>query len=189
MSGAGLDVKVRGIPDLRAALSSIPAKLRVRALREALRAAGLVVRNAARARAPVISASAPAVRLGYRKPGTLRRAISVRNSKIARQQGDVGVFINVRPAPGAKFKTLRSATGGLKLRLKVRGSQRGAKSPTDPYYWRWVNFGHKTKGGHMVPGTHFLEAGADRLEAALGVFQARIIPAIERLNQRNAPAP
>ena len=101
----------------------------------------------------------------------------------------MGVFVNVRPAPGAKFKTLRSATGGLKMRLKVRGSQRGTKSPLDPYYWRWVNFGHTTRGGRMLPGVRFLEAGADRLSAALDVFQARIGPAIERLNQRQAPAP
>lgn len=112
-----LEVKVTGIPDLRAQLRSIPQKLRKRALRTALAAGARVVRDEARRLAPVISASAPAVLKGYRKPGTVRRAIAVRTSKLARRSGDVGVFVNVRPA---------------------KRGQRGAKNPNDPFYWRWL---------------------------------------------------
>ncbi len=57
-----ITAKVTGIADLRAALSSIPAKLRVRALRNALAAGARVVQKAARAATPVINASAMAVR-------------------------------------------------------------------------------------------------------------------------------
>jgi hypothetical protein len=111
-----IEARVTGIPDLRAQLRSIPEKLRKRALRTALAAGARVVRNEAQRLAPVISASAPAVLKGYRKPGTVRKAIAVRTSKIARRSGDVGVFVNVRPA---------------------KKGMRGAKNPNDPFYWRW----------------------------------------------------
>lgn len=171
-----VEARVLGIPDLKAALSSIPAKLRKRALRNALAAAGRVVRDAARQAAPVLRGVAP-----YRQRGTVRKAINVRTSKIARRAGDVGVFINVKPA---------------------KAGQRGAKSKTDPFYWRWLNFGwtpatgprsalaKRNRRAHMrssapaVPGHHFLEAGAKRLGHALEVFKAKIGPAIAKLNNK-----
>lgn len=148
-----VEAKVSGIPDLKAALLSIPAKLRKRALRNALAAGARLIRDEARRHAPVLSASA---RAPFRTPGLVRKSIVVRTSKIARRAGDVGVFVNVRPAP--------------------RG-QRGAKSRTDPYYWRWMEFG---KTGYV--GRAFLQRGARRLNDALQVFIDRIGPQIQKLN-------
>lgn len=176
-----LGAKVRGLPDLALALRGIPEKLRKRVLRNALAAGARVVRDEAR------RAAAPDLReprrAPHRAPGTMRKAIVVRTSKRDRRAGDVGVFVNVRPAkPG----------------------QRGAKSRTDPFYWRWVNFGWNAAGrrtngrgaqgkryrrflsGHvgmkMIPGRHFLEAGARRLDEALRVFIANVGPQIRKLN-------
>ena len=181
-----ITAKVTGIPDLREALRGIVPKLRVRALRNALAAGARVVQKAARDATPSIAAGAPAVRRGYRKPGTVRQAISVRTSKQARAEGNVGVFVNVRPAPGAKFKTVRASIFGIKLkqRRQVRASQRGAKSPNDPFYWRFLEFGtrHSRAFG-------FLRKGAGALPQALQVCIAKIGPAIEKLNQPKAPAP
>lgn len=154
---------VSGIPDLREALRGIVPKLRVRALRNALAAGARIIQKAARASTPVIRPTALAVRKGYRKPGTVRKAISVRTSKVARKAGNVGVFVNVRPE---------------------KKGRRGAKVPTDPYYWRWVNFGAK----HIKP-FGFLEKGAAKLPEALAVFIAKISPAIQKLNKPKAPAP
>lgn len=181
-----ITAKVTGIADLRAALSSIPAKLRVRALRNALAAGARVVQKAARAATPVINASALPVRLGYRKPGTVKQAISVRTSKAARQAGNVGVFVNVRPAKGAKFKTSTKRLLGLQIRRKTltRASQRGAKSPNDPFYWRFLAFGTK----HMR-AFGFMEKGAAALPQALQVFLQKIGPAIDKLNRPKAPPP
>jgi len=169
-----IEAKVTGIPDLKAALSSIPAKLRVRALRNALAAGARVVQKAARNATPVISASSLAVRKGYRKPGTVKKAISVRTSKVARKAGDVGVFVNVRPAKGSKFRS----------GVKVRVSQRGAKSPNDPYYWRWLAFGTKN-----MRAFDFIDKGVQQLPQALQVFLVKIIPQIEKMNKPKAPAP
>jgi HK97 gp10 family phage protein len=180
-----IEAKVTGIPDLREALRGIVPKLRVRALRNALAAGARVVQAAARAATPVLNASSFAVRKGYRKPGTVRRAISVRTSKVAKRAGDVGVFVNVKPAKGAQFKTeTRGVFIKSKVRVLKRASQRGAKVPTDPYYWRFIQWGTK----HMA-ARDFLMKGADKLPQALQVFIAKIIPAIDKLNKPKAPAP
>ena len=104
---------VTGIPDFKAALANVNAQLKRRILRNALAAGARVVRDDAKARAPVIAASAQPVRRGVRRPGTVKQAIAVRTSKQARREGNVGVFVNVRPA---------------------KGGTRGAKSPSDPFY-------------------------------------------------------
>lgn len=184
-----IEAKVVGIPDLREALRGIAPKLRVRALRNALAAGARVVRGAARAATPVIDAFSTPVRMGYRKPGTVRKAISVRTSKMARKAGNVGVFVNVRPAKKAN---------------------RGSKNPNDPFYWRFLEFGTQARrrgersmsvvNGRLRLRRHsantgatkahkFLQRGAEMLPAALAVFLTKIGPAIEKLNRPKAPAP
>ncbi len=164
MQGDGISAKVTGLPDLKAALLAIPRELRRRALRNALAAGARAVRDEAKRRAPVLKVStyagASAIRRGVRKPGTLQKAIVVRTSKIARRAGNVGVFVNVRPA---------------------KGGNRGAKSPNDPYYWRWQEFGWNGPGG-AKPGARFLQAGANKLMEALRIFSDRIGPQISKFN-------
>jgi len=183
------EAKVSGLPDLRAALLGIAPKLRKRALRTALAAGARVVRDAAKRATPVIKAP-----VRGRKPGTVRDAISVRTSKRDSKSGDVGVFVNVRPAKGAVYR-------GGKL---VKGSQRGRLSENDPYYWRWLNWGwnpssratggagaagkaqrrklSKAGGPAKIPGALFLEKGAAAIAQALEVFKAKIGPAVQKLN-------
>ena len=177
---------VTGIPDLRAALAGIVPKLRVRALRNALAAGARLVQKAARGAVPTISTTSLAVRKGYRKPGTVRQAISVRTSKAARAAGNVGVFVNVRPAKGARYRTRTTNVIGIKIRNRtlVRASQRGAKSPNDPFYWRFLEFGTKRTRKY-----EFLQRGAEQLGAARDVFIAKITASIEKLNRPKAPAP
>ena len=184
---AGDVVKVEGLAELREALLSLPAKLRRQALRTALAAGARAFRDEARRLAPVLSA--PVIRKGkvIRNPGTLRKAISVRTSKVARANGDVGVFVNVKPAPGAKFKTTKKNFLGLryKVREQTRLSQRGADSPTDPYYWRWQEFGTKN-----MPARPFLRPAAEAMQAeALRRIEKTLGPAIQKLNtKRNTAA-
>jgi HK97 gp10 family phage protein len=150
MAADGITAKVRGLPDLRRALLSIPDKLRKRALRNALAAGAREVQKEARRLTPIMIGRSP-----YRTPGLLRKAISVRTSKIARRAGDVGVFVNVRPAKKGK---------------------RGAKSASDPFYWRFVEFGTA-----KMRGRGFLQSGARKLADALRVFTQKIGPQIQRL--------
>jgi len=182
----GIKATVTGLPDLREALRGIVPKLRVRAVRNALAAGARLVQRAEKAAVPVLSASSPAVRKGWRKPGTVRDAISVRTSKTARSAGNVGVFVNVRPAKGSKFKTTTARFLGMKLktRTQTRVSQRGAKSPSDPYYWRWLAFGTR-----KMDKRDFLDKGIAALDGALAVIMPKIVAAIDKLNRPKAPAP
>lgn len=162
--GGGVVIKatVTGIPDLKAALANVSAQLKRRILRNALAAGARVVRDDAKARTPVIAASAQPVRRGVRRPGTVKQAIVVRTSKQARRDGNVGVFVNVRPA---------------------KSGARGAKSPTDPFYWRWLEFGTR----FMQPRS-FLQRAADRLPEALQVFIASAGRQIDKLNNPGGKA-
>lgn len=173
-SAAGIGATVQGIPDLRAALQGIVPKLRRQALRNALAAGARVIQREARARAPVLQMSAP-----YRKAGTVRDAIKVRTSPQAKKAGNVGVFVNVKPAKGAKFRTVSIGlfSRRIKVRRQVAASQRGAKSAVDPYYWRFLEFGTKKMGKRP-----FLEPAARRLGDALAVFIQKIGPQIQKLN-------
>jgi HK97 gp10 family phage protein len=161
------EVRITGMEEAIATLRGLPDKLRGRALRNALAAGARMVRDAARRHAPVIDPADPMVVKGWRKPGTMRNAIVVRTSKIARREGNVGVFVNVRPAKGARFR------GGK----QVKATQRGAKSPNDPYYWRWVEFG--TKRSKAVP---FLRPAAQTLSAAFEAFKNALGPQLAKLN-------
>lgn len=144
---------VHGLAEYKAALMALPDKLARRVLRNALAAGARQVRDDAKARAPVLSA--PSQR---RRPGTLRDAIKVRTSKRDARAGNVGVFINVKPA---------------------KGGRRGAKSPVDPYYWRWVEFGTR-----KMAARPFLSAASGRLGSIAPTIVSKISSGVARLNHK-----
>jgi HK97 gp10 family phage protein len=175
------DVKftVKGIADLKAALLGLAPNLRRRALRNALAAGGRVFAADAKRRAPVLAA--PVLRNGVviRKPGTVRQAIRVRTSRNARSKGDVGVFVNVAPAKGARFRTIKggAALGLLNRRVQTRKNQRGAQSPNDPFYWRWLEFGTK-----KMSARPFLRPAIGRQGDAIRAIEDALGPQIQKLN-------
>lgn len=188
MADSEFGVKVEGLDELIKTLRSLPEKLRQQALRNVLAAGARVVRDESKRLAPVLDPES-AIRNPYRKPGTVRDAIRVRTSKEARRAGDVGVFVNVRPA---------------------KRGQRSAKSKDDPYYWRWLEFGRderpagtvRARGvlrrsrarrarravGAIAP-MRFLQAGAQKLGEALRVIEQRLGPVIQRMNVRHGGKP
>jgi HK97 gp10 family phage protein len=170
---------VRGVRDLQAALLGLPPHLRRRALRNALAAGGRVFAADAKRHVPVLGA--PILRRGQlaRKPGTVRAAIRVRTSRISRSRGDVGVFVNVVPAKGARFRTVRggAALGLLNRKVQTRKSQRGRYSPNDPFYWRFLEFGTK----HMR-ARPFLRKAVARQGDAIRAIEQSLGPQIQKLN-------
>lgn len=160
MADDGFDLRISGLDELRAQLQALPGKLRKRALLNALRAGARVIRDEARRATPVLAAPVRRKGIIVRQPGTVRRAISVRTSKIARRMGDVGVFVNVKPG-------------------KVKGGARGRNNPADPFYWRWLEFGARGR-----PGARMLQRAIGKAADALRRFESALAPAVEKLNNR-----
>lgn len=151
--------RLADIQKFRQIMSDLTEVLRRRYVRKALYKGGDVVVKAAQIVTPrLISPIYKRGRL-VRTPGTLARAITVRRSKdIERDRNQVGVFVNIKPAPAA---------------------QRGANSPTDPYYWRFVHFATK-KNRNPVP---FLVIGARELEGrALREIEASLTADFNRIS-------
>lgn len=156
----GFTVKLEGIDELKRALADASKQIRTKAVRGALRKAGQVISKAAKQAAPVLSAPTRT-----RNPGTVKKAIAVRNSKFARQAGDEGVFIGVRPLRGSRQKKLGKA---------------GAKNPNDPFYWRFLEFGTK-----KMKARPFLRPASDSQgETAIKTFMDSVIPQIDKLNAK-----
>lgn len=169
----GITATVEGIDKLKAALNGLPDNLRRKVLLSALRKGAAVVRKAARAATPELQQATP-----YRTKGLLKKKLSVRVSRVSKAAGNVGVFVNIRPAEGTKY--VKHNILGVKYKTVKRESQRGARSPTDPFYWSFVNFG--TKRRNHLPAAKFLEAGAAMLPQALEIFEREVGPAIQKLN-------
>lgn len=185
MAADGVSGRITGLDEAVRALKEIVPKLRVRAIRTALAAGARVYRDEAKRLTPVLSVAVRS-RAGVRRnPGTVRNAIRVRTSKQAKRAGDVGVFVNVVPAKGAAFKTVKgTALLGLvktRTRVQTRASKRGANSPTDPFYWRFIEFGTR-----KMRAFGFLQASArSQGGAALSRIVAALGPAVEKLNQKD----
>lgn len=161
-----IDATVTGIPDFVEALTSIPRKLRRRALLNALKAGARLVQQGERAAVPQMSQST-----STRTAGLLYKKISVRTSSRDSQLGDVGVFVNIKPAQGTQYFS-KAKGGGVK-----RVSQRGANSPLDPFYWKFVAFGTK----HMA-ARDFLSSGVAQLPDALTKIIETLGPEIQKLD-------
>lgn len=155
-------VEIKGIPDFKAKLQEIPKALRRRVLKNALSAGARIVRDESRRlrSAPIVKKAGKQTRRifpsRFRTRGTITKALSVRNSKIARRSGDVGVFVNVRPA---------------------KAGNRGAKNPKDPFYWRFLELGTK-----KMSARPFLRPAAAKLKDALSVFETEVVRWINKVN-------
>lgn len=183
----GLDVKVSGIADFKAAITALVADMRRKVVRAALRDAARPVIRAAQNNAPVLR-----VPKRNRRPGTLKRNIKVFASKVKNgRNGVLGVFIKVRASKAALKK----------------GGGAGAKNPNDPYYWLFQEFGftatgrRRLRGGsrrrdlvrnalissgraRRIEGRHFLQRGFQQGQGeALAIFQRRIGERIAAANQ------
>ena len=153
---AGEVVRIEGLDELKRKLAEVPKAMRKRVLRTALAAGAREVRDVAKRNAPVMTLGT-SLKAPYRKPGTVKQAIRVRTSKADRRAGDVGVFVNVRPA---------------------KSGQRGAKNPNDPFYWRFLEFGTK-----KMPARPFLQRATSALPKALAIFEARIAKWIQETDR------
>lgn len=176
-------IRHSGIAATQAALSNFVGDLR-KTVRGSLRAASKPMRLAAQANAPVLKFATR-----RRVPGTLRRNIKIFNSKRANgRNGVIGVYLSVK----ASRKDLK--------RAPISG---------DPYYFRWVESGHKivprskrigTRYGKaryattlryrrgnattFVEGSaYFLRAYRTHGESTIGLFTADVLKRVAKANK------
>lgn len=176
MSGDEFGSRIYGLQECRAALLSLAPRLRSGIVRKALAAGGRVYRDEAKRLTPVLR-----IATNNRKPGTVRNAIKVRTSKRAKAAGNVGVFVNVQPAKGARFATVRS--GGKRVRVLKRASQRGANSKNDPFYWRFLEFGTRKLSGFKM----LTNAASRKTGEALGTITRSLTEAMATFNRPGGP--
>lgn len=114
----------QALQEFKERVARMNVQMREKYVMKALRAGGKVVHKRAVSPGVVPVLWEDEYRKGrmYRKRGTLRDHIAMRRSRDDEREGNLGVFINVRPA---------------------RGGLRGKDSPVDPFYWRFVHFGTK----------------------------------------------
>lgn len=163
-------VRINGLAEFRAQLAELTPTLQKKVLRRLMRDSMMVVRDSARASVPVLQTQ-PRNPDGTprRLPGTVRKALSVRTSKVEDKAGNVGVFVNVRPLKGNVYR------GRGRNRVLVQKSQRGADNPRDPYYWRWLEFG--TKMRRSVRGKRVkIDRKATFYPATTGANRGRVQP-------------
>lgn len=120
---ANLSVKVTGLKELKQRLSTLERKAKNRIAVKAMRRGGVIIRDQARANAPLLKEKVP-----HRKRGTLRKSI-VTSTK-PQKDGSVRTIIFVRTLKNNKILEFKSKTG-----------KSGAYNPNDPFYWRFVEFG------------------------------------------------
>ncbi|OOH89535.1 hypothetical protein BMT54_06485 [Pasteurellaceae bacterium 15-036681] len=120
---ASVSVKVSGLKELGKAMQDLGRKASNRIAVKAMRKGGAIVRDKARANAPVLQEQVP-----HRKAGTLKKAITSR-TKIKRG-GKTETIIWVKGLTGKQISKFKGKTG-----------KSGKDNPNDPYYWRFVEFG------------------------------------------------
>jgi hypothetical protein len=113
----------------------------------------------------------------YRKPNTVKQAIRVRTSKADRRAGDVGVFVNVRPARAAAPRTRTTRTTGAGRNSdgvagkspRAQGQTKVGRRPQD----RWQRL-------HAAPAAE---------GAALDIFEERIAKWLNETNRSGQVIP
>lgn len=128
MAGMHMTVKIEGLEELRRALRLLPANVQKNQLANATQKGALLMRDDARPRVPVLAHADP-----RRKAGVLRNAVRATRGKRNGSVGSAFVYVRILTKKAiAKWKRAQGAAG------KRVG---GAANPSDPFYWRFVEFG------------------------------------------------
>lgn len=159
-----MTVRVDGLKALEQAIDELTADMAKRVVRGALRDAARPIAAGARSRAPVLATTDR-----RRVPGTIKRNIVVLNSKQARREGMIGVYVRVRRLSKGAVTAFKRATG-----------RKGADNPFDPFYWWFLEFGTKKIGARRYLSQAFDAARSQ----ALDIFTRRIGERIRKANAR-----
>lgn len=139
---ANLTVKINGLNELQKAMNALGRKASNRIAVKAMRKGGAIIRDKARANAPVLKETVP-----HRKAGTLKKAIHSR-TKVGRN-GKTNTYVWVK---GLSTKQI--------LKFKDKTGKGSAYNPRDPFYWRFIEFGTS-----KMPARPFLRPAFEQSKA------------------------
>lgn len=154
-------VKIEGLDKLRLAMQQLPDKVSRRAVPPALRAGAAIVRDAAKAKAPVWHGE---VSEGHPPPGTLRRNIVIKYAAELSTPGSQTYIVTVKH--GKKYQSIER-WGRTRLTARIVN--------LDAYYWTFVEFGTS-----KMPGTPFMRpAFNEKAPAASYAIEQRLAELVE----------
>lgn len=130
-------VKIEGLANLRLAMQQLPDRVNRNAVRPSLQAGAAVIRDAAKANAPVWHGD---VAEGHPPPGTLRRSIVTKYASEMSTPGSQTYIVTVRH--GKRYQRVER-WGRTRLTARIVN--------LDAYYWTFVEFGTS-----KMPGTPFM---------------------------------
>lgn len=145
---------VKGLRELSEALKELPQRIARNALRQSVAAGASIIRNDAKARAPV-STQAPAP--GDPLPGTLKRSILIKH---------------VPERSGVSSQTF---IVGVRSGKRYRNQGKKGNRSQDAYYWRWVEFGTVKMSARPFLRPAF-EANKQAAVDAIAQYLAKRIP-------------
>lgn len=148
-------VKIEGLAELRAAMQQLPDRVNRTAVRSSLQAGAAIIRNAAKAKAPVYHGE---VAQGHPAPGTLRKSIVTKYAAELSTPAYQVYIVTVRRGKKYQQVTQRVRGGGVRV------------VNLDAYYWTFVEFGTSKMPGTSFMRTAFSEqqhAAAERIKGKL----------------------
>jgi len=172
------NVELKGLDGLENALKSLEKKMRTKEVSAMLIKGAEAVKAEIKKNAPVMRGGAKKNKTKTRTAGLIKRRVSIRRSNIDKKEGNIGVFVNVKPA---------------------KKENRGAKSRLDPFYWSFINQGwtpgnrqKKTskkkvrtvkKPTYSIRGKKFMQSGAPKLSESLQIIERLFMIFIESKNR------
>lgn len=141
-----ITVKIQGLAELRAAMQQLPNNVNRTAVRSSLQAGAAIIRNAAKAKAPVWHGE---VSQGHPAPGTLRKSIVAKYAAEMSNPGHQVYIVTVRRGKKYQQVTRRVRGGGVRV------------VNLDAYYWTFVEFGTS-----RMPGTSFMRTAFNEQQNA-----------------------
>ena len=172
------NVELKGLDGLENALKSLEKKMRTKEVSAMLIKGAEVVKAEIKRNTPVMRGGAKKNKTKTRTAGLVKRRVSIRKSSVDRRQGNIGVFVNVRP---------------------TKKENRGAQSRLDPFYWKFINYGWspgnrkkttKRKKArtvraplYSIRGKKFMQSGAPKLSESLQIIERLFMIFIESKNR------
>lgn len=150
-------VRVDGLKELQKAMQSLGRKTSNRIAVKAMRKGGAIVRDKARALAPVLKESVP-----HRRAGILRKSIQSRTKVGKNGRTDAYVWVK-----GISTKQV--------LKFKKKSGKSSAYNPRDPFYWRYLEFGTSKMPARPFMRPAFQQSKEQAAQAIIDTLQQEII--------------